>query len=100
MPLFPNREGLRAFLKANDKELCEQCGCCEMVYDECEQCGGDGVYGHDCGEDCCCCLDPEDNQDCDVCGGSGYFKHCIGHCEENGHTREPADPAVPAEPPR
>ena len=89
--LFPNREGLRAFLKANDKQLCEQCGCCELVSDPCEQCGGDGVYGHDCGEDCCCCLDPEENEECDLCVGRGYFMHCAGNCEENGHARAVAD---------
>jgi hypothetical protein len=88
--LFPNRESMRAFLKANDKELCEDCGCCERVTDECEQCGGVGVYGHDCGEDCCCCLDPEDNETCDICGGTGSFKHCIGNCEADGHRDEEA----------
>ena len=72
--LFPNREGLREFLKANDKELCEQCG-------------GDGVYGHDCGEDCCCCLDPEENEPCDLCGWRGWFKACSGNCGEDGHER-------------
>jgi len=101
MSLFPNVEGLREFLKANDKELCEQCGCCELVSESCEQCGGDGVYGHDCGEDCCCCADPEENEECDLCGGRGYFKHCIGNCEDDGHHRtettdEPA--AAPSTP--
>jgi hypothetical protein len=86
--LFPNREGLRAFLKANDKELCEECGCCELFQDVCEQCGGDGVYGHDCGEDTCCCLDPEENETCDLCGGHGWFKTCSGNCHENGHRDE------------
>lgn len=43
----------------------------------CHACHGEGGY-HDCGEDACCCLDPEDpNSDdwvwCDECGGAGYF---------------------------
>ena len=47
---------------------------------ECENCGGEGVTSHDCGEDCCCCEDPEDNVACDCCDGEG------------GHWREmPAD---------
>lgn len=83
--VFPNREWLREFLKQNDKELCEECGCCEMVTEPCQQCGGDGVYGHDCGEDCCCCADPEESEPCDLCGGRGYFGVCIGNCGENGH---------------
>lgn len=86
--LFPNVEGLRNFLKANDKELCENCGCCELVTEPCEQCGGDGVFGHECGDDTCCCLDPDDNETCSECGGLGYFKQCLGNCGENGHKRE------------
>ena len=47
---------------------------CEFIVEECEQCGGDGVYGHDCGEDCCACLYPEENRPCDVCNGSGWIR--------------------------
>lgn len=36
----------------------------------CEQCV-DGFTGHDCGEDCCCCLNPEPNVECEVCDGEG-----------------------------
>jgi hypothetical protein len=43
--------------------------------DECPRCDGAGGY-HDCGEDACCCADPEDEDSddwvvCDECGGSG-----------------------------
>ena len=92
--LFPNRESLRAFLTSNNKTLCEQCGCCERVFDPCEQCGGDGVDGHECGEDTCCCLDPEDNEPCDFCCGRGSFNRCLGDCGDNGHHREDDDPTV------
>ena len=44
----------------------------EQLIDICEQCGGDGLYGHECGEDCCVCLHPEDNKSCDLCGGLGW----------------------------
>ena len=53
---------------------CPQHG--EKVWHECEQCGGEGVYGHDCGEDVCCCLYPEDNMRCDICRGKGGWWHC------------------------
>ena len=86
--LFPTRDALRAFLKANNKELCEECGCCELFTHACEQCDGDGVYGHHCGEDCCCCLDPEENEPCDLCDGRGWFKACLGNCGENDHCRD------------
>lgn len=38
---------------------------------ECWNCGGEGYSYHDCGEDCCCCLNPEDNVICDICDGAG-----------------------------
>jgi hypothetical protein len=40
-------------------------------YVECWQCGGEGVSHHECGEDTCCCLNPEDNVICDICDGKG-----------------------------
>jgi hypothetical protein len=36
----------------------------------CWDCGGEGGY-HDCGEDCCSCLDPENDMECETCGGTG-----------------------------
>jgi hypothetical protein len=40
---------------------------------ECWDCHGEGGY-HDCGEDCCMCLDPEDiTRDCPTCGGKGFL---------------------------
>lgn len=35
-------------------------------------------YFHDCGEDTCCCLDPEDDVPCEVCGGRGVIT-CKAH---------------------
>lgn len=42
--------------------------------DECWNCGGEGFIDGDCtcGEDCCCCLEPEPPV-CDVCEGKGHF---------------------------
>lgn len=48
----------------------------EKEWCECWQCGGEGVDGHDCGEDCCCCLYPEDNMTCDICNGHGGWWRC------------------------
>jgi hypothetical protein len=55
-----------------------------MVWEECDNCGGEGVSGHDCGEDCCCCLYPEDNVTCDFCDGAGGRYVCFGNCDVNG----------------
>jgi len=68
----------------DDREICPRCGCCEMCPEECPNCGGDGVAGHECGEDCCCCQYPEDNVRCDICGGKGYFMICLGRCDADG----------------
>lgn len=40
----------------------------------CYQCGGEGLGEHDCGEDTCCCLDPEPNTTCGICKGEGGWK--------------------------
>ena len=37
----------------------------------CDDCGGEGLLGHDCGEDCCACADPDDNMPCLRCEGRG-----------------------------
>lgn len=42
----------------------------------CWNCGGEGLSDHDCGEDCCCCLHPENNVTCDICEGKGGWKIC------------------------
>lgn len=38
---------------------------------DCDWCGGEGVSGHDCGEDSCCCAHPEDDVICSQCDGRG-----------------------------
>lgn len=48
----------------------------ERQWCECWKCGGMGVDGHDCGEDCCVCLEPEDNMRCDICNGEGGWMRC------------------------
>lgn len=61
---------------------CERCKCCGMYWVDCETCGADGYSGHDCGEDTCCCLHPEENMRCDVCEGTGGWWTCS--CDANG----------------
>jgi hypothetical protein len=58
----------------------EHCGKCqsEKTYVECYNCE-DGYSDHDCGEDCCCCAEPEPNVRCDICDGDGGYFIC-GHC--------------------
>lgn len=46
-------------------------------YVDCWNCGGEGFSSHDCGEDTCCCLHPEDNVVCDVCEGKGGWPRPI-----------------------
>jgi hypothetical protein len=54
---------------------CTHCGW-ELERELCEQCDGEGLYGHDCGEDCCACLDPEENEPCGLCDGDGGWWVC------------------------
>lgn len=68
--------------------MCERCKCCDTEWDTCDICCGEGTDGHDCGEDTCCCLYPEDNLECDYCGGQGGSYRCIGACDANGKHRD------------
>lgn len=65
---------------------CARCGS-DVYRQECESCGGEGLNGHDCGEDCCCCADPEEpNVTCDICGDDGGWWNCLSDrkwCEAN-----------------
>jgi hypothetical protein len=64
-----------------DYPICPRCKCCSMDWEECAHCD-DGFVGHDCGEDCCCCADPEPNIVCDVCGGKCGWYTCT--CDKDG----------------
>lgn len=54
---------------------CARCGSSAGRVD-CESCD-DGYVDHDCGEDCCCCLDPEPNVVCDCCHGTTGWYACL-----------------------
>lgn len=64
---------------ADGREWSCQCARCGSSCDwsECDWCGGEGVDGHDCGEDCCCCSYPDDNVTCDICCGTGGWWTCL-----------------------
>lgn len=65
-------------------ESCQHCGS-SMIWVDCEMCGGEGTDGHDCGEDICVCLYPDDNVACDYCDGRGGVTVCCsGSCNEAG----------------
>jgi hypothetical protein len=55
-------------------------------YVDCWDCGGEGVTHHDCGEDTCCCANPEDNVVCDTCGGHRMLKLDPGRPSGKGTT--------------
>jgi hypothetical protein len=73
---------LKEFLEACDKELCPDCECCEMVWEECETCGGDGWIEN---EDYDEFMESDyDSAPCEICGGEGGHKVCIGKCDSSG----------------
>lgn len=58
---------------------CARCGSsCDRTH--CPDCE-DGLSHHDCGEDCCCCLNPEPNMTCDTCRGAGGWWTCLSSDE-------------------
>ena len=64
---------------------CARCGS-SMFFEECPNCGGEGLSSHDCGEDCCVCEFPENNVKCDWCDGLGGHWDCVSGrkwCENN-----------------
>jgi hypothetical protein len=79
---------IQDFPPADGREYDCQCARCgsSADYQQCEQCAGDGYDHHDCGEDCCMCMYPEDNVPCDICGGRGGWYRCMSsreYCEAN-----------------
>ena len=73
---------VHALLEAEGRELCERCHCCEVVYEDCEECGGDGwVSRHD--EDHMW-YDEDDLYRCEWCLGKGHWRGCLGRCDEHG----------------
>lgn len=67
----------------DDGGICPRCNCCSQVWTECYNCE-DGFSDHDCGEDCCCCVDPYPNITCDICEGKGGWYVCGGGCNDKG----------------
>lgn len=59
---------------------CARCGS-SADYVHCEYCSGLGLDGHDCGDDCCVCLHPEENVPCDICRGRGGWYLCLSSPE-------------------
>lgn len=64
-----------------DLDYCGTCGS-QKLWKDCWNCE-DGYSHHDCGEDCCACLHPEDNVTCDICRGHGGFTMCARCHPEN-----------------
>ena len=55
---------------------CARCGS-SIEHVACTSCDENGMDGHDCGEDTCCCANPEGNVACYVCGGRGGWWRCL-----------------------
>src|SRR5262245_45461496 len=70
---------LAAEMEADIDCQCARCGS-SILTEHCEYCE-DGYEGHDCGEDCCACLYPEDNVPCQYCDGTGIWHTCASSSE-------------------
>lgn len=64
--------------EADEPDDCPICGH-EREWESCWHCHGEGGF-HDCGEDCCPCLDAEGdlNETCEGCNGHGGYLVCRG----------------------
>lgn len=63
---------------------CARCGSSAESH-RCDRCH-DGLDGHECGEDCCCCAYPEPNVLCQHCNGEAVWHECVSSpewCEAN-----------------
>ncbi len=71
----------------DDDGYCKECGA-PLEWIGCWSCSGEGAY-HDCGEDCCCCLEPDEdlNVQCDICKGEGGWMGCDLEHKEKEKTR-------------
>lgn len=76
-------------------DTCRFCGA-QISWHACGVCGGEGVDGHDCGDDACCCAEPLDNVTCEQCGGEGGWEVHDGACESISALRARAEQAEAA----
>jgi hypothetical protein len=74
-------QNLREFRMCDDYPTCPTCGC-PLEWEDCYSLDCEDGYYHDCGEDCCCCADPEPNVRCDVCDGKGGWWFCPACAEK------------------
>lgn len=70
----------------SDYDYDADCPICHsyMTREPCWKCMGEGGW-HDCGDDCCPCLDKEEiTQDCEECDGEGEYLVCsaLPHTDE------------------
>jgi hypothetical protein len=71
-------------LHESNADHCQVCGCM-LEPESCWQCLGAGGF-HNCGEDTCCCLDPEALDDvCEECEGEGGYLVCPNAMRHPAH---------------
>jgi hypothetical protein len=79
----------KKFLEDNQIEICPDCGCCEMEWEPCPYCDGEGGFdGDDLMEEDPLWYSSNSFERCDVCLGKGGMMICIGKCENGKHKQE------------
>jgi hypothetical protein len=61
--------------------ICPRCKCCDMFWEVCWSCGGEGIHD-DLFEEDPLWYNPGDYEVCNECNGNGGFWMC--DCDENG----------------
>lgn len=74
-----NKQSLDNYLTHDYRQdfppACKECAT-ELDWEECWDCVGEGVTHHECGDDTCACLIPEDNVICQTCSGENGWYRC------------------------
>ena len=73
--IYRNHEAKWVKTPWGEEPVCPNCGSdLEWADCDCEE----GYSHHDCGDDTCCCLNPEPNVVCNICLGDGGWYVCHG----------------------
>lgn len=73
---------IRRLVERGGGKFCERCKCCEMLWQDCDECAGEGEY--ECADE----WEDEVLTQCTTCGGCGGWWVC--GCNEKGEHEERA----------
>ena len=80
-----DRSAVELLCEATGRKACPRCRCCEMYWELCERCGGDGhTEPGELYEDDPLWYDYSDTEPCPDCYGACGWWRCNGGCDNGG----------------